>query len=164
MKYIKLFNERKQAGILYHYTRNLAYLQKMLRFNLLKPMNYGYVSFTRNQSFVFYESWIRLVIDGDKLSDNYKLQPFQFNPSLYAKNGPNHFEDEFEERIKFTNRYEHDNTCCVSNLKKYLLRVEILDKPADEYEEGETNRQEYVTKLRGWHPDVDFVFVKKFGR
>ena len=67
--------EAKQVGILYHYTENWL-LEQIIDSNMLE----GPVSFTRSKDkeTVF---WIgaecSLVVDGDKLSNNYKIRPYQ---------------------------------------------------------------------------------------
>jgi hypothetical protein len=105
IKLINLLNEGKQVGILYHYTENWL-LQQIIESNtLLAP-----VSFTRSKDkeTVF---WIgaecSLVIDGDKLSNNYKIKPYQ----SYDEEG-NYF-DEMEERVDKN----------IIDLNKYLIKV-----------------------------------------
>lgn len=113
-------NEGKQVGTLYHYTENQLLKQIIETNTLLAP-----VSFTRRQSdevrqFTGGESI--MVIDGDKLSNNYKIRPYQdINPfldkELYKllsfEGGKN---EEYEERVDKN----------ITNLNKYIIKVIIL--------------------------------------
>ena len=113
-------NEGKQVGTLYHYAENQLLKQIIETNTLLAP-----VSFTRRQS-----DWVRdftngesiMVIDGDKLSNNYKIRPYQdINPFLADiddespsfEGGKN---EEYEERV------DKD----ITNLNKYIIKVIIL--------------------------------------
>jgi len=75
-----VFKESKQVGILYHYTY-LTNLVKILDNNTLKiSPNHGWVSFTRDKN-----AWksiasiypVCIVVDGNKLSNNYQIKPYQ---------------------------------------------------------------------------------------
>lgn len=120
IKLIDLLNEGKQVGILYHYTENWLLKQIIETNTLLAP-----ISFTRHQS-----DWVRqftdgesiIVIDGDKLSNNYKVKPYQdINPYLADaddefpsfKGGKN---EEYEERVDKN----------ITNLNKYILKIIFL--------------------------------------
>jgi hypothetical protein len=116
----KGLKEGKQVGLLYHFTKT-GNLIGILQSNILKasdqwatnddprPIN----SFTRNKN-----GWdvggfptdVRITIDGDKLSNKYKIQPFDMDFGV----------DEMEERI-----YKD-----IPNIKDYILGITILD---DEY-------------------------------
>jgi hypothetical protein len=117
---LKEITEGKQVGTLYHYTENWLLKQIIETNTLLAP-----VSFTRRQS-----NWVRdftngesiMVIDGDKLSNNYKIRPYQdINPFLADiddespsfEGGKN---EEYEERV------DRD----ITNLNKYIIKVIIL--------------------------------------
>lgn len=105
-------SEGKQVGILYHFTR-LGNLANMLDDNFDMTSNNKYISFTRDYNLIDYHkkgnslsknyknltSWgedfiVRLAIDGDKLSNKYKIEPF-----MDIANGVNHNNSESEERI-----------------------------------------------------------------
>lgn len=109
IKLTDLLNEAKQVGTLYHYTENWL-LEKIVESNtLLAP-----VSFTRskNKETVF---WIgaeaALVIDGDKLSNNYKIRPYQ------SHDEEGRFFDEMEERVDKN----------IINLDKYLVKIILYE-------------------------------------
>jgi hypothetical protein len=63
------------------------------------------VSFTRSKSYEMDPTYVKLVIDGDKLSNNYKVVP-------YSHFGGRKF-DEMEEKV-YSN---------INNLDKYIIRV-----------------------------------------
>lgn len=88
-----LVNESKQVGELYHVCSLEAYLKYIKPNNELKASgnfnnwlhngDTNYISFTRNKRYVpdsigvnFANVLIQLVIDGDKLSNNYKIEPY----------------------------------------------------------------------------------------
>ena len=97
---IQPINERKQVGNLYHFT---SYT------NLIEIINSGfvlttkhkdiqpYVSFTRNKSMYSdsVSTQTRLTIDGDKLTDRYKLSPHADAKAGYGRTSV----DESEERV-----------------------------------------------------------------
>ena len=141
--------EAKQVGILYHYTENWL-LEQIIDSNMLE----GPVSFTRSKDkeTVF---WIgaecSLVVDGDKLSNNYKIRPYQ----SYDEEG-NYF-DEMEERV--------DND--ITNLDKYLIKVILYE--SDQKIENllkeknipyELNLNE---SLRDWFTKEDWVRIDTAG-
>lgn len=119
-----LLNESKQVGLLYHFTRT-GELIGILKDNMLKasdmwvtnndsrPIN----SFTRNKN-----GWdvggfptdVRITIDGDKLSNKYKIQPYDMRFG----------DDEMEERV-----YKN-----ISNIKDYILNITINTKSKGNYE------------------------------
>jgi hypothetical protein len=132
----KLF-ESKQVGILYHFT-NLISLYSILKTNSLETYrtvddndnlknSYNikgslyYISFTRNKNFhkipqlnMEHPITCRLTIDGDKLSNKYKIYPVDF------------FNDYDEE-------YNTEDEECITtqssqglvNIKNYILKIEI---------------------------------------
>lgn len=90
-----ILNEGKQVGILYHVCSPIAYLKYIVPKDELAASGryhnslYGsdkYVSFTRDKHFVVSTGdtqsanvIIRLVVDGDKLSERYKVRPYNDN-------------------------------------------------------------------------------------
>ena len=108
-------NEGPQFGVLYHYTE---YLLDILNKNILR----GPISLTRSRD-SFVKVWKGnvpiLVLDKDKLRNNYKIRLYQD----YDDEGRT--ADEMEEII------DRD----VTNLNKYIIKV-ILPKPNKEYEDA----------------------------
>ena len=138
IKFLDILKEAKQAGMLYHFTL-LKYLFPIIQDNMLKTSvtadhigkkyktikhNPKCVSFTRTlnkeQFYISSDSDCVLVLDGDKLSNNYKISPHHDNSQLYFDDIEY---DEMEERI------------CkdITNLNKYLIKV-ILYKSTPEIE------------------------------
>lgn len=77
-------NESKQLGTLYHYTTLLG-LVKILTTNTMKkaigidasnPNAFQGVSLTRNKNLNFENGAVRINLDGDKISNIYKIEPF----------------------------------------------------------------------------------------
>jgi hypothetical protein len=157
-------NEAKQVGTLYHYTM-LDRLKNIIISNTLEastPEDTGSthkdysgpaISFTRTkykpQSIVTNESDAALVIDGNKLSNNYKSIPFQDSEIP---------DDEMEERIYNKN---------ITNLNKYIIKV-ILYESDPEIESllkeknipYELNLNE---SLRDWFKKEDWVRIDTAG-
>lgn len=117
-RYIPIF-EKKQVGTIYHFT-SLQNLCKIIDddfvlksssetggvLNSIEPINY--ISFSRKYDF---GARVRITIDGDKLSERYKIEPFQdIAAEVNRTNIP-----EAEERI-VTNRI---------NIKNYINSIEI---------------------------------------
>ena len=138
IRFLDILKEAKQTGILYHFTL-LKHLFPIIQDNILKTSlttdhigkkyktikhNPKCVSFTRTlnkeQFYISSDSDCVLVLDGDKLSNNYKISPYHDSSQLYF--GDEEY-DEMEERI------------CkdIINLNKYLIKV-ILYKSTPEIE------------------------------
>lgn len=74
-----ILQEAKQVGTLYHST-TLKGLINILQTNTIKSSLETGISFTRNKNFIYNNHPFILVLDGDKLSENYKVQPFDYAP------------------------------------------------------------------------------------
>lgn len=88
----RLINEGKQVGTLYHVCDVKQFIKYVLPKDQLKASGKyynglykgnDYISFTRNKNYTLQHDlsdysgvFIRLVIDGDRLSDNYKVGPY----------------------------------------------------------------------------------------
>lgn len=77
MKLKNILNESKQVGIIYHYTTigSLISILKTLTIKDSYEFERGYVSFTRSGSGIvnLRHSLCRIVIDGNRLSNKYKI-------------------------------------------------------------------------------------------
>ena len=121
-------SEGKQVGILYHFTR-LSNLANMLDDGFDMKSNHKYVSFTRDynlidyhkksnqisKNFEFQDSWgndtvVRLAIDGDRLSNRYKIQPF-----MDTTNDVTPQSTEQEEIIKGN-----------ADIEKYITQIDVV--------------------------------------
>ena len=123
IKLIDLLNEGKQVGLLYHFTRTNE-LTGILQNNILKASDMWatnddlrpFNAFTRNKN-----GWdvggfptdVRITLDGDKLSNKYKIRPFDMGFGV----------DEMEERI-----YKD-----ILNIKDYILDITINTKTKGNY-------------------------------
>lgn len=123
--------ESKQVGKLYHFTT----LKNMIRivnnnsigkdfgygYNLKK--NYDFISFTRNKNLYKITKIIPaeccFIINGDKLSENYKIFPYQYgkNDIFSGINGFEKIEDQFEERVQGP----------IKNFSIYCNEIKIID-------------------------------------
>ncbi len=130
MRFKQFLQEGKQVGILYHFT-SCRNGRGILKKGYLESGTEGdYFSFTRNFDlrFVSNEPWggARLVFDGNKLSNKYKVEPF-----CDLKGGVNRQANECEERIMMQPwkaiTKEHKRLPKTIPIKAYLLHVDILD-------------------------------------
>lgn len=123
IKLIDLLNEGKQVGILYHFT-DMSSLIKILETNILKASNKfekgkpPTVSLTRDKLGDIGgvggtgTKTVRISIDGDKLSNKYKITPYN-----YYSNYPDYkeAEDEMEEIVQGD----------IKNIIDYIIEVRI---------------------------------------
>ena len=136
--------ERKQVGTIYHYT-TIKNFPDILITNKLKSI-YKQVSFTRDKNFHKTErsvgTEIRFTIDGDKLSDKYKINPYHDKYLDFE----DYDRDEKEEIIKGE----------VKDIMKYVKSIEIIDPKKIDYT-GRTFHLKYKIPVV-----VDFVTTKMF--
>jgi hypothetical protein len=118
MKYIKLFLESKNIGILYHII-DIEKLDYILDNNKIDSYRAGdgKISLTRNKMLTGYigdnsSSVFKLEIDGNKLSSKYKIKPYRYK----TKNAG--YLDEYEEQVQ-TNK--------IINIFNYINKI-IIDK------------------------------------
>lgn len=143
--YIEYINESKQVGIIYHYT-NLQNFFSIINDNSLKStgpdaFNEHFISFTRNKNLhkndninTLYGMTISLIIDGDKLSNNYKIEPIDYfskNKKVQSFRGTNKYPDEDEERAVSNKKFE------IKPLLKYLNGIYVI----------ETNLEKQIIKM-----------------
>ena len=141
---IKL-SEGKQVGVLYHYTMIDKLIQILVSNELRTTKISKLVSFTRDKNFHKHYRFgintdhIRLVFDGDKIANNYKVTPYNDFPGS-TRPGT---DDETEERIIGPLR----------NLDKYLIKIQIFKEKLYSIFENE----DYVT-VRMPMSDKQYVF------
>jgi hypothetical protein len=108
IKLVDILNEARQVGTLYYFGpyRRLSRLidNNFILTSTIQP----FVSFTRNKTMVSdtITNETRIAIDGDKLSQKYKITPFAHTSAGYGRSST----DEAEERI---------------DLKKYPKGIDI---------------------------------------
>ncbi len=153
IKLIDILNEAKQVGSLYHYT-SADGLKNILQSNQLKSSEEEYmgndlnfISFTRNKNFHKKEQKFnvktdyRITLDGDKLSDRYKIKPFAYIPGWnYTDNWEyDWLEDEPESVVRdffnATGDYDEQEERIwfkqpgqsINDIKKYILAVDKIN-------------------------------------
>lgn len=103
---MKIIDESKQVGILYHNT-DVRGLYNIIKSDKLKAVGGENrdpaVSFSRSK--YAKNSSVKIYIDGNKLSNNIKIYPYQ-DPDWH---------DEMEERV--------DND--IKNIKEYIIKVDL---------------------------------------
>ena len=148
-----VINEGKQVGKLYHYTSEdgLKGILETNRINVSEEHYLGkelyFISFTRNKNFHKKEmKWqvktdYRITLDGDKLSDRYRIQPFAYIPGWNYEDNWEYdwLEDEPESVVKdFFNQtgdydeqeeriYFKNENGGISNLKKYIISIDKVN-------------------------------------
>ena len=156
-----LLSERKQIGLLYHFT-NFASLIGMIDSNFrLSSKIQPYVSFTRNKRMVSnsISQNVRLTINGDLLTDKYKITPYADLRGGYGRTTS----DESEERISLKS---YPDGVDISNV---LLKIELnnpLSEPDDMDDEDSfgppmlSHFQEVIKHLKS--KNIPFTIVDSF--
>ena len=152
IKLIDILDEAKQVGILYHYTSEDG-LKNILESNQLKSSEEYYmgnelyfISFTRNKNFHKkgmkwqVKTDYRITLDGDKLSNRYKIKPFAYIPGWNYENSWEYdwLEDEPENVVRdfFNQTGDYDEQeeriwfkqsgQSITNIKDYILAVDKI--------------------------------------
>ena len=145
-------NEAKQTGVLYHYTSKEG-LKNILKSNKLLASEENYmghelhfVSFTRNKNFhkrgnTFHvRTDVRIAIDGNKLSNRYKISPFAYRAGWdYTENWEyDWLDDEPDDVVRnfLTGTGEYDEqeeriwfkkpNMFIGNIKDYIISIDKL--------------------------------------
>jgi len=130
----KLF-EGKQVGILYHWT-DIESLYNIIRTNKMISTRY-YNSFSRNKNLNFESKQCKIIFDGNKMSDKFKIEPYLYH-SDYS------FKVESEERIKCKE---------IGGINKFIIGIEIKrDVYSDPYDY-------YLNFLRKKLPNVEIKII-----
>jgi hypothetical protein len=189
----KTINEGKQVGPLYHYTsaNGLKGILQSNKINASEENYLGnelyYISFTRNKNFhkkgskFGVSTEYRITLDGDKLSNKYKIRPFAYIPGWdiedsweldWLDDEPENVRrdffnatgdyDEQEERIFFKN--ENGG---IDNIKNYILTVDKV-KDLQETKSDPFGINAYAKELvketfeETWNPKESFVSLSKY--
>ncbi len=122
---VRVLSEGKQSGLLYHFTNSTS-LKKILEENILVGSFmyehngvelYG-VSTTRNKNLNYdkQRNNIRITLDGDSLSNKYKIQPRDYwNREYDVPNNPQTIDE--DEEVILTPKGKIDN------IKKYIISI-----------------------------------------
>lgn len=145
-----LLTEAVQRGILYHFTP-VYRAQHIFSDDVLSVSDgSSHISLTRNYSLGMKFGNVRIAIDGDKLSNNYKIEPY-LDPEYNAfdKSYDYYDDDRREEREE---KVERD----ITNLKRYVIQVDIMiDMEVDKH----TIQMERVLENLG---GINYDFVKEW--
>jgi len=154
-KFNESLSEGKAIGTLYHFT-SLDGLEGILGKDSMMSKR-GYISFSRNYDLNFADFGIRIVFDGERLSDKFKIVPALYDPDKEDGYKLDHtkrrelYKDEREERIYGKVIY---------GVKKYITNIDILGMPDNsEFPDRIQNR---INKLIMNNPEIDFGVVNKF--
>ena len=114
---LKEITEGKQVGDLYHFT-SLNGGEGILQTNTIISDEYNFISLTRDKNYYKISDQIeggliRLTIDGNKLSNNYKIYPYDEGERKKTHHG-SYFES--EERVKGN----------IKNAKNYITKIEVM--------------------------------------
>jgi len=146
-------DEGKQVGVLYHYTSadGLKGILSSNRINASEEYYLGndlyYISFTRNKNFYNKGSKFgvkteyRITLDGDELSNRYKITPFAYKPGWNYEDNWEYswLEDEPESVVRdfFNNTGDYDEQeerisfkgpdGGIDNIKNYILSVDKVE-------------------------------------
>jgi hypothetical protein len=118
----KLF-EAKQVGILYHWTEGLNSLRNILMNDEMESQyvtiyKNTYISFSRNKNLNFEGRPIKIIFDGNNMSNKFKFEPYLYGIGT-NKHGIPLLKKEAEERI------ECDSNRRIKGIKKYIIGIEI---------------------------------------
>jgi hypothetical protein len=133
IKLIDILYEAKQVGILYHIMDESSFIYNLTNDKIGNRKD-DIISFSRSKSFQSIPQHLpedkvfaRFIIDGDKLSNNYKIFPVddRFYKTKNQKKDSLDWlfenQDEFEERV----------IGVINNVGKYIIKIEIY-KEIDE--------------------------------
>jgi hypothetical protein len=185
--------EGKQVGTLYHYT-SVDGLKGILSSNSIKAseeiymgQNLYYISFTRNKNFhkkgskFGVKTEYRITLDGDKLSNKYKITPHAYKPGYdYTENWEyDWLEDEPENVVRdffaATGEYDEQEERIsfkgpeggIDNIKNYILSVDkvedLQEALNDPFGLNELARQFLKEALiETWNPEESFVSLSQY--
>lgn len=147
-KFDEFLNERKNMGTIYHFTKSIEKLSTILNEDKLKAIWHSYISFTRNKNmwnFKFFgdntnKYKIRIMLDGDRMSDKWKFEPF-----LYDQDRD--FRNEAEERV---NKWE------MVGIIKYIKKISIRYPAIKPLGDGDLIR---IDMLKHDFPNIEFEIL-----
>ena len=141
IKLLDILKEAKQAGTLYHFT-SFNGLKGILNSNTLKVGddsnfetggNKGNISLTRDKNLWYFP--YRIELDGDKLSNNYKITPSQWDGGEHKS-----------EQEEYINRD-------IKNINLYITGVSVwLNK------EGSLEPKLEINQIKQLYPGLEFLY------
>lgn len=166
-----LILEGKQVGTIYHVCSLGDYIKYILRNDTLSSSGLyrnalyndetNWVSFTRNKNYVFNKhnvnALIRLVVDGDKLSDRYKIMPYNSlaaYSSYYAKEYGIDIGDMDQDELMDLGLIDDDEIEQVKDLPQNREQEEAVRGPIK-------NISKYIKEIQIDISSVDLVFINQ---
>lgn len=157
IKLIDVLREAKQVGTLIHSTSYKSAISIMkdgfvLKSGAVQSTNYDnlkYISFTRDLEGWHGGSGVNFIVNGDKLSEKYKIAPYEYNPDdeIYEGNS-----SEQEERID-ASKYKGQVSIADS------LESIIIIKPSGQYERGIKDYEELMEYIADNQIDKRFKVI-----
>jgi len=162
IKFSDILREAKQVGPLYHFTsygRMILIVKDnfILKPKILSSLEYSipsdYLSFTRNKKMISdsISEDVRITIDGDKLSERYKIEPYADTKAGYGRN----VWDESEERISMK---KYPNGVDIS---KMIKNIDILDITSQLGDPDEDNWEEETEPASFRHYNMLIKLLKE---
>ena len=152
--------EGKQVGPIYHFTdyRNAidvikdGYVLKTLTKRMYGDNSQAFISFTRNKNLdsPTISREVRFAIDGDGLSNRYKIQPFADTAAGYGRNRS--LTDESEERV------DANPIGGELNFSKYLKSVDVLSPKSNLKSKGPNTGDAGFDRLMKYLKDNNIKF------
>ena len=169
-----IFNERKQVGTLYHICDAKAFIKYVLPKDQLKSSGeytnhlYGgheWISFTRNKYYTLEHDlsqysgvFIRLVIDGDRLSDKYKIRAY--NDAQFDIDSGEFLDADSGEDVPKYREQEEVVKGPINNISKYIKEIQI--DVSDLKDTTLKALKSVATKLKSFNADVVYNnFMKR---
>jgi hypothetical protein len=181
-----LLKEGKQVGVIYHYTNvrsaigiinsNSMYKHKET-FNNSKVEHKG-ISFTRDKLFnintrlIEKDPFVRMAFDGDKISNNFNVTPFNAFPNSTRDIEPQKLESEIRVGVGDNQKFEPikyllNVTLDVDKAFNYIHNLKYSDKGPEENRNSELkNELANVEQLRNicerYHIEFNLIISDKF--
>ena len=160
-------NEFKSVGPLYHFT-TIKGLEPLLAQDKMISKQYDFISFTRNPSLKFYDRNIRIVFDGNAMSNKFHIEPYMYDedkdPLFQSGFGDEPGEPRMtyaERRDLYGDEREERAKAPLSGIKKYIERIDVRKRRLKNGEIDEDFMYN-IHKLQLKYPDIDFNIVEKF--
>jgi hypothetical protein len=142
--FLEYYTEAKQVGVLYHYTKFERLFDIIKQNQLTGTDKVPYVSFTRDKNFHakgqhgsrlgIVVNECRFVIDGDKLSHRYKLEPYDYfggdepgSNEVDTSTGDVTHKGSWDEQEERTLKP-------INDIKNYIIKIKLLKRSLDAYE------------------------------
>lgn len=169
-----IFNERKQVGTLYHICDAKSFIKYVLPKDQLKSSgeytNYLYgghewISFTRSKYYTLEHDlsqysgvFIRLVVDGDRLSDKYKVRAY--NDTQFDRDTGGFLDADSGEDVPEFREQEEAVKGPISNISKYIKEIQL--DVSDLKDPTLKALKSVATKLKSFNVDVVYNnFMKR---